>query len=947
MKNGNIIIKGAREHNLKNIDLKLPRNKLIVFTGVSGSGKSSLAFDTLYAEGQRRYIESLSSYARQFLGQVRKPDVDYIGGLSPAISIEQKSVGANPRSTVATITEIYDYLRVLFARIAVAHCPRCGRELAAQSVDQIVDRLTAYPQGTGLVLLAPVARGRKGEYRDLFEQAISDGFVRARVDGQIMDITREIKLDRRRKHDIEIVVDRLVMKPGIDERLSDSVETALKTGEGLMIAQVEGEGDVLFSREYACPDCGLSFEELDPQMFSFNSPRGMCPECHGLGTVEDVDLALLIPDESKTIMEGAVRWLGDIATWKERHPGREHPVEALARRYGFSIETPWRRLPDEAKQIILYGAPGRFDVRFEDERGESVRYHRWEGVVHHIRRLYSGARTSASRWWYGRFMAHKPCPACGGARLRPEALAATIDGLTINQFTAMTVRQATEFLERARLSERQRLIGAEVIKEIRARLEFLMNVGLHYLTLDRPAPTLAGGEAQRIRLASQIGAGLSEVLYILDEPSIGLHHRDNDRLLETLKGLRDLGNTVIVVEHDRDTMLSADHVVDFGPGAGDEGGYIVAAGSPAQVRRRRNSLTGRYLKGELRIHYPPQRRRTNEKWLTVRGARHHNLKNIDVRIPLGLFVCVTGVSGSGKSSLIDETLCRALMKRLYDSRVQPGEHEGVEGVENIDKVVRIDQKPIGRTPRSNPATYTKALDPIRRLFAQLPEARARGYKPGRFSFNVKGGRCEHCQGHGVRQVQLQLLPDVWVECEECHGRRFNQETLQVLFKGKSIADVLDMTVSEALEHFANQPDIARVLKTLDDVGMGYVKLGQPAPTLSGGEAQRVKLAKELSKVATGRTLYILDEPTTGLHFHDLQKLLDVLNRLVDLGNTVIVIEHNMDVIKAADYIIDLGPEGGDEGGYVVAAGPPEELIKSRDSYTAEHLRKELEGEGQR
>ncbi len=941
MAGDSIVIRGARVHNLKNIDLRLPRNALIVFTGVSGSGKSSLAFDTLYAEGQRRYVESLSSYARQFLGQAPKPDVDYVGGLSPAIAIEQKSAGANPRSTVATITEINDYLRVLYARVGRRHCHLCGREVGAQTVEQMVQQLLALPAGTRLVLLAPLARERKGEYRDLFERLRAEGFARVRVNGRILDLRQEIKLDRRRKHNIELVLDRLTLRPQADSRLAEALEAALERGDGVVIAEVNGQRDLLFSQHYACLDCGVSFEELTPQMFSFNSPQGMCPDCAGLGTTVAVDPRIMVPDEDLSIREGAVRLWGNLEHWKTHHPGRRHHVERAAEFFGIDLDQPWRKLPQKHRDIILLGSDQRYPVSWRHARGEGVRYERFEGALRRAERGYRRTRSPRMKRYWASFLGEVPCPTCGGARLRPESAAVRLSGVTIPDFSSWSVQRAYDFLGNLRLSNAEWLIAAELVKEIRSRLQFLLNVGLHYLTLDRPAPSLSGGESQRIRLASQIGCGLSEVLYILDEPSVGLHQRDHKRLLHSLRDLRDLENTVIVVEHDRQTMETADYIVDFGPGAGERGGEIVVAGPPARVQRRRKSLTAKYLRGDERIPVPARRRTPNGQWLSLQGVEHNNLKRINVDFPLGLFVCVTGVSGSGKSSLVNETLVPALAAVTQRARRRPGRHRRLLGADLVDKAVSINQKPIGRTPRSNPATYVKAFDPIRHLLSQLPEARARGYKPGRFSFNVPGGRCETCRGNGQVCVPMHLLPDIWVTCEDCRGSRFQRETLDVRFKGKNVADILDMTVAEALNHFENQPKITRILQTLDDVGLGYVKLGQPAPTLSGGEAQRVKLAKELCKIATGRTLYVLDEPTTGLHFEDIKKLLRVLQRLVEAGNTVIVIEHNLDVIKVADYLIDLGPEGGEQGGYVVATGTPEQVAANNESYTGRWLRREL------
>ena len=940
MSGDRLVVRGARVHNLKNINLTLPRDALIVFTGVSGSGKSSLAFDTLYAEGQRRYVESLSSYTRQFLGQLQKPDVDTITGLSPAISIEQKSAGANPRSTVATITEVYDFLRVLYARVGVPHCHLCGREVAAQSLDQIVTRLLTY-EGRRAAVLAPLARGRKGEYRELFDQLRREGYARVRVNGETLDLSEKITLDRQRKHDLELVLDRLVLEPRHESRLSEAVEAALDRSEGLLIAEVQGEGDLLFSNRFACPDCGVSFPELTPPMFSFNSPQGMCPTCHGLGMVVEADPAYMVPEETKSIRAGAVRIIGDLNEWHKHHPPTtRHPIEHVAAQLRINLDAPWHDLPPEHRDVILHGARQRVRARWQDERSHGERLFRWEGAISMARRRYDQTRSPYMRRHWGQYLGEVPCRACGGSRLRPESAAVTFADRRIAEVLCWPVSEALAFLRHVRLRPQERLIAEGLLTEITARLRFLMNVGLHYLTLDRPAPSLSGGEAQRVRLASQIGAGLSEVLYVLDEPSIGLHQRDNQHLLNTLCELRDQGNTVIVVEHDRQTIETADHVVDFGPGAGERGGEIVVSGPPERVSRSRQSVTARYLRHEAQIPIPAQRRSPNGTWLTVRGATHHNLKQLDVSFPLGTFICVTGVSGSGKSSLVNETLVPALARELQGGTRRPGPFASLEGLAHVDKVVSIDQKPIGRTPRSNPATYVKAFDPIRDLFAQLPEARARGYRPGHFSFNVSGGRCEACEGNGEKCIPMHLMPDIWVTCDDCHGTRFKRETLDVRFKGRSIAEVLALTVTEALELFANQRPIRHILGTLADVGMGYVRLGQPAPTLSGGEAQRIKLARELRKIATGRTVYVLDEPTTGLHFEDIRKLLDVLQRFVEAGNTVIVIEHNLDVVKAADHVIDLGPEGGDAGGYLVAAGTPEE-VAATGTATGLWLRREL------
>ena len=961
-----IIIRGAREHNLKGIDVTIPRNRFVVFTGVSGSGKSSLAFDTLYAEGQRRYVESLSAYARQFLEQMEKPRVDYIAGLSPAIAIEQKSAAKNPRSTVGTVTEIYDYLRVLYARVGIPHCPSCGREIGSQTVQQMADRVRLLSPGTRFQVLAPLVRERKGEYRDLFETVRAQGFSRIRVDGEVLSLERPIALSKKVKHNIEVVVDRLQIPEGPDEaflgRLNDSLETALRLSDGLVLIAPEKGEPLLMSEKNACPECGFSMPELTPQLFSFNSPQGACPRCAGLGTVMEVDPDLVVGDPSLSIHDGAIRYWGVMREKKDTWAYR--CLASIARQYGFSLDTPWEKLSEEQRRIVLYGSAGRrVHFTWEGETGRGEFYRPWEGVIPEIDRRYRQTSSQGMREWYARFMSALPCPQCHGAKLRPEALAVTVGGYSIRDVTALSITQALEWVERVQsigprnqgsgagpstpgpsllnpkpspLSPYHLEIAGEILKEIRERLGFLVNVGLNYITLDRAAPTLSGGESQRIRLASQIGSGLVGVMYILDEPTIGLHPRDNRRLLDTLFRLRDLGNTVIVVEHDLDTMRAADWIVDFGPGAGAHGGEIVAAGPPEQVMRN-GSLTGLYLSGALQIPIPEQRRPLRGEWLVLEGATHNNLKDITVRFPLGTFICVTGVSGSGKSSLIAETLYPALAQRLHRARLKPGPFRAIRGLEYVDKVIQIDQQPIGRTPRSNPATYVGLFDEIRRLFSLTPEARVRGYRPGRFSFNVRGGRCEACQGHGQVKIEMHFLPDVWVTCQVCKGRRYNRETLQVRYKGKNIAEVLDMEAQEALDFFQAHPTIRRILQTLVDVGLGYIRLGQPAPTLSGGEAQRVKLAKELCRVATGRTIYFLDEPTTGLHPADIQKLLEVLHRLVDAGNTVVVIEHNLDVVKTADWVIDLGPEGGEEGGYVVAEGRPEEVVRVEGSFTGQML----------
>ncbi|RME45546.1 MAG: excinuclease ABC subunit UvrA [Caldilineae bacterium] len=955
-----IIIRGAKEHNLKNIDLTLPRNKFIVFTGVSGSGKSSLAFDTLYAEGQRRYVESLSAYARQFLGQMEKPKVDYIGGLSPAIAIEQKAASKNPRSTVGTVTEVYDYLRVLFARAGTPHCPNCGREVKPQTAQQVVEQIAALPAGSRFQVLAPVARGRKGTFEDVLAQARAGGFTRARIDGVVSDLDQRFKLAKNKKHDIELVVDRLVIPtngndPDFESRLTDSVETALHWGAGMLLVDIAGQRELLFSEQNACPHCGLSFPELTPQLFSFNSPLGMCMTCNGLGEKVEFDPALfVVPD--KSLHEGGVIPWGELR--KKRHSWAYQIATQIAQRFRISLDTPWRDLPQEVRDLILFGNP---NIKFRYQSENFTGNWPYEGVIHAIRRRYRETKSQGMRDYYSQYLSQQPCPDCGGTRLRPEATAVTAGGLSLVQVTSLSIRRAYAWVEALRgqtdpplttadlrlpieppfpirpLTGERRTIAEEVLKEVRDRLKFMLDVGLHYLTLDRPAPTLSGGEGQRIRLASQIGSGLVGVMYILDEPSIGLHQRDNRRLLDSLLNLRDLGNTVIVVEHDQETMESADVIVDFGPGAGVNGGEIVFQGTPAQIKRSRRSLTGQYLAGKRTVTSPTTRRRQNGHWLTLRGVRHNNLKGVTVRFPLGCFTCVTGVSGSGKSSLVTETLYPALARVLNRAQTRPGNYDSLEGVEHLGKVVHITQDPIGRTPRSNPVTYVKVWDHIRRLFAQTPEAQLRGYKPGRFSFNVKGGRCEACAGYGQKLIEMHFLPDVWVTCDVCHGSRFNKETLQIRWKGRNIAEVLAMDVATALDFFGDVPPVRRILTTLHDVGLDYIQLGQSATTLSGGEAQRVKLAKELSRVATGDTLYILDEPTTGLHFADIQKLLDVLHRLTDAGNTVIVIEHNLDVIKTADWIVDLGPEGGEEGGRVIAAGTPEEVARVPQSYTGQYL----------
>ena len=936
-----IFIKGARENNLKNIDVTIPRDKLVVLTGLSGSGKSSLAFDTIYAEGQRRYVESLSSYARMFLGQMDKPDVDYIDGLSPAISIDQKTTSKNPRSTVGTVTEIYDYMRLLWARIGVPHCPKCGKEIRQQTIDQIIDQIMALPEGTRIQVMAPVVRGRKGEHTKVLEDARRSGYVRARIDGEMHELDEEIKLSKTYKHQIDIVVDRLIVRADIATRLTDSVETASNLTGGLVTVNLLKEGqDLSFSQNYACEDCGVSIEELAPRLFSFNSPFGACPTCMGLGMQLKVDPTLVIPDESKSILDGAVVATG----WNSiRSDGISRMYfDALSKRYNFSLRTPYAQLSNEVKDIILYGTKGeKLTLEYDQPRGKGTLHQVFEGIANNLERRYVETQSDASKKEIESFMAACPCPACQGKRLRPEALAVTVGGLSIHDATTMPVDDEIAFFDGLSLTGNQQMIAAQILKEIGSRLRFLQSVGLSYLTLSRSSGTLSGGESQRIRLATQIGSSLMGVLYILDEPSIGLHQRDNDKLLDTLRRLRDLGNTLIVVEHDEDTMRAADWLIDIGPGAGALGGQVVSAGTPEQVMADPNSLTGQYLSGKKRIEVPECRRAGNGKWLTVRGARENNLKSIDVSVPLGTLTCVTGVSGSGKSSLVNEIIFKRLGADLNRMKAHPGKHDAIEGEEHLDKVINIDQSPIGRTPRSNPATYTNLFNDIRDLFASLPDAKARGYGPGRFSFNTKGGRCEACCGDGVLKIEMHFLADVYVPCEVCHGKRYNRETLEVRYKGKSISDVLDMTVDEALPFFSALPKIADRLQTLQDVGLGYVKLGQSSTTLSGGEAQRVKLATELSKRSTGRTIYILDEPTTGLHADDVKKLLAVLQRLVDSGNTVLVIEHNLDVIKCADYLIDLGPEGGVGGGTVVATGTPEQVAAVPESYTGQYLKKML------
>ena len=931
-----IKIRGANEHNLKNIDVDIPRNELVVLTGLSGSGKSSLAFDTIYAEGQRRYMESLSSYARQFLGQMEKPDVESIEGLSPAISIDQKSTNRNPRSTVGTVTEIYDYFRLLYARIGIPHCPKCGKEIKKQTVDQMTDQIMELPEGTKIQLLAPVVRGRKGTHAKLFEKAKKSGYVRVRVDGNMYELTEEIVLDKNIKHHIEIVVDRLIVREGIEKRLSDSIESVLALAEGLLQVDVIGGETLNFSQSFACPDCGISIEEIEPRSFSFNNPFGACPDCYGLGYKMEFDIDLMIPDKTLSINDGAITVLG----WQsctDKGSFTRAILEALCKEYGFDLDTPFEDYPEAVQHVLIHGTDGReVKVYYKGQRGEGVYDVAFEGLLRNVERRYRETSSETMKAEYESFMRITPCHTCGGQRLKKEALAVTVGGMNIAEVTALSIEKLQKFLEELVLTETQELIGGQILKEIKARTNFLMDVGLDYLTLSRATGTLSGGEAQRIRLATQIGSGLVGVAYILDEPSIGLHQRDNDKLLKTLKHLRDLGNTLIVVEHDEDTMKEADYIVDIGPGAGEHGGEVVAAGTAKEIMKNRKSVTGAYLSGRKKIPVPEVRREP-KGFLKIIGARENNLKNIDVEIPLGVMTCVTGASGSGKSSLVNEILYKALAKELNRARTIPGKHTRVEGLEQVDKVINIDQSPIGRTPRSNPATYTGVFDLIRDLFAATADAKARGYKKGRFSFNVKGGRCEACSGDGILKIEMHFLPDVYVPCEVCHGKRYNRETLEVKYKGKNIYDVLNMTVEEALHFFENVPSIRRKMETLYDVGLSYIRLGQPSTTLSGGEAQRIKLAAELSKRSTGKTVYILDEPTTGLHFADVHKLTEILQKLSADGNTVVVIEHNLDVIKTADYLIDIGPEGGDKGGTVIAKGTPEQVAASKCSYTGKYI----------
>ncbi len=936
-----IIVKGARANNLKNVDVTIPRDKLVVMTGLSGSGKSSLAFDTIYAEGQRRYVESLSSYARMFLGQMDKPDVDYIEGLSPAISIDQKTTSKNPRSTVGTVTEIYDYLRLLWARVGTPHCPKCGREIKQQTIDQIIDQVTALPEGTRIQVMAPVVRGKKGEHTKVFEDAKRSGYVRARVDGNLYELDEEIKLEKNKKHSIEVIVDRLIIRPDIQQRLTDSVETAAGLSGGTVVINLlREERDLMFSQNYACEDCGISIEELTPRMFSFNNPFGACPACTGLGSQLKVDEGLVVPDGTKSILEGAIQASG----WGNiRSDGISRMYfEALAKKYRFSLTDPWEELSEEVRDIVLYGTKGeKLELHYDQPRGKGVLYQPFEGICNNVERRYRETQSDASKKELEELMAECPCPSCKGKRLKKESLAVTVGDMNICDYTQMSVLDGLDWVERLTLTDQQHRIADRILKEITSRLGFLRSVGLGYLTLSRSAGTLSGGESQRIRLATQIGSSLMGVLYILDEPSIGLHQRDNDKLLATLRNLQSLGNTLLVVEHDEDTMREADYLIDIGPGAGVHGGQVVAAGTPEEVMANPDSLTGQYLSGKKRVPIPDVRRPGNGKFLHVRGAEENNLRKVDVDFPLGTFTVVTGVSGSGKSSLVNEVLFKRLGAELMRMKVHPGRCERIEGMEALDKVVNIDQSPIGRTPRSNPATYTGLFNDIRELFSSTQEAKSRGYSPGRFSFNVRGGRCEACSGDGVLKIEMHFLPDIFVPCEVCKGRRYNRETLEVRYKGKNIAEVLEMTVDEALEFFSALPKIRNKLQTLQDVGLGYVKLGQPSTELSGGEAQRVKLATELSKQATGKTIYILDEPTTGLHTDDVRKLLEVLQRLVDSGNTVVVIEHNLDVIKCADHLIDLGPEGGDGGGGIVVTGTPEEAAACPRSYTGQYLKKML------
>lgn len=935
-----IQIKGASEHNLKNIDIEIPRDEFVVLTGLSGSGKSSLAFDTIYAEGQRRYMESLSSYARQFLGQMEKPDVESISGLPPAISIDQKTTNRNPRSTVGTVTEIYDYFRLLFARVGIPHCPKCGKEIKRQTVDQMVDEIMKLPEQTKLQLLAPVVRGRKGEHAKVFEKAKKGGYVRVMVDGNMYDLSEEIRLEKNKKHTIEIVVDRVMVREGMEKRLAESIETVLALSGGLLVVDVVDGERINFSQSFSCPDCGVSVDEIEPRSFSFNNPFGACPVCHGIGYKMEFAPELLIPDPSLSIDDGAIAVIG----WQSVTDSKSYTrctMNALAKEYGFDLNTPFEQYPEKVKNIILHGTHGKkVEVHYEGMRGKGVYHVEFEGLIKNVERRYRESGSEGVKQEYETFMKVTPCHECGGRRLKPEALAVTVGDRNISELCDLSIKDLKQFVDELKLTDMQLQIGRLILKEIRSRLGFLVDVGLDYLSLSRATGTLSGGEAQRIRLATQIGSGLVGVAYILDEPSIGLHQRDNDKLIRTLKNLKELGNTLIVVEHDEETMLAADFVVDIGPGAGEHGGEVVAAGTAQEIMECEQSVTGAYLSGRITIPVPGKRRKPTG-FLEVIGARENNLKNIDVRIPLGILTCVTGVSGSGKSSLINEILYKSLAHSLNRARCIPGRHKEIQGMEQLDKVINIDQSPIGRTPRSNPATYTGVFDMIRDLFAATPDAKARGYKKGRFSFNVKGGRCEACRGDGIIKIEMNFLPDVYVPCEVCGGKRYNRETLDVMYKGKSIYDVLDMTVEEALEFFKNVPTIQRKIQTMYDVGLSYVKLGQPSTTLSGGEAQRIKLATELSKRSTGKTIYILDEPTTGLHFADVHKLIDILHRLTEGGNSVVVIEHNLDVIKTADYIIDIGPEGGERGGTVIASGTPEQIAKCKESYTGSYMKKML------
>ena len=940
MKKDVIRIRGAKEHNLKNVDLQIPRNEFVVLTGLSGSGKSSLAFDTIYAEGQRRYMESLSSYARQFLGQMEKPDVDSIEGLSPAISIDQKSTNRNPRSTVGTVTEIYDYFRLLYARIGIPHCPKCGKPISRQTVDQMADRIMELKEGTKFQLLAPIVRGRKGRHEKIFSNAKRSGYVRVRVDGNIYDLEEEITLDKNKKHSIEIVVDRLAVRPGIEKRLTDSIETTLDLADGLMTVDIIGGEPMNFSQSFSCPDCDISIDEIEPRSFSFNNPFGACPVCHGLGYKMEFDVDLMIPDPKLSIAEGAIQVMG----WQSCTDKKSYTraiLDALAKEYKFDLNTPFKDYPKKIRDVILYGTNGKeVKVHYTGQRGQGVYDVSFEGLIRNVGRRYRESSESMKAE-YENYMTVTPCEECHGQRLKAESLAVTVAGKNIAEMCDMSVGEISVFLDEMELTDRQQFIGSQILKEIKARVGFLNNVGLEYLTLSRATGTLSGGEAQRIRLATQIGSGLVGVAYILDEPSIGLHQRDNDKLINTLKNLKDLGNTLLVVEHDEDTMLAADHIVDVGPGAGEYGGEIVAQGTAQQIMKNKKSITGAYLSGRIKIPVPEERREPSG-WMKVIGARENNLKNIDVDIPLGIFTCVTGVSGSGKSSLINQIVYKRLAKELNRAKIKAGKHTDIEGFDQLDKIIDIDQSPIGRTPRSNPATYTGVFDQIRDLFAMTKDARSRGYNKGRFSFNKRGGRCEACAGDGIIKIEMHFLPDVYVPCEVCQGKRYNRETLEVLYKGKSIYDVLNMTVEEACEFFSNIPSISRKMETLRDVGLSYIRLGQPSTQLSGGEAQRIKLATELSKRSTGKTIYILDEPTTGLHFADVHKLVDILSKLTEGGNTVIVIEHNLEVIKTADYIIDIGPEGGNKGGTVVAQGTPEEICKAEQSYTGKYLKKYLD-----